>query len=65
MSHFFTKWFMYHDIRWNDVVNRRGSKLEAAIGRQLGQKVSWSAPHIRGEGKKTWVDVATEEVGKP
>jgi nitrate reductase gamma subunit len=65
MSHFFTKWFMYHDVRWNDEVNRAGSRLEAAIDRQLGKKVSWSAPHIRGEGKKTWVDVATEEVGKP
>jgi nitrate reductase gamma subunit len=62
MSHFFTKWFMYHDVRWNDEVNRVGSKLEAAIGRQLGHKVSWSAPHIRGDGKKTWVDVATERV---
>ena len=64
MSHFFTKWFMYHDIRWNDEVNRVGSPLEAAIGRQLAHKVSWNAPHIRGDGKKTWVDVATEEVGK-
>jgi nitrate reductase gamma subunit len=65
MSHFFTKWFTYHDVRWNDEVNRVGGKLEAAIGRQLGHKVSWCAPHIAGEGKKTWVDVATEEVGKP
>jgi nitrate reductase gamma subunit len=67
MSHFFTKWFMYHDIRWNDEVNRVGSKLEAAIGEQLGRKVSWSADHIAGGGKKTWADVATEsqEVAKP
>ena len=65
MSHFFTKWFMYHDVRWDDEVNRTGSPLEAAIGRQLGAKVRWSAPHIRGEGKKTWAEIATEEVGKP
>jgi len=65
MSHFFTKWFMYHDVRWGDEVNRTGSPLEAAIGRQLGAKVKWSAPHIRGEGSKTWAEVATEEVGKP
>jgi nitrate reductase gamma subunit len=65
MSHFFTKWFTYHDVRWNDEVNRVGGALEAAIGKQLGHKVSWSAPHIAGEGKKTWVDVATQEVGKP
>lgn len=64
MSHFFTKWLTYHDVRWNAEVNRVGSKLEAAIGRQLGYKVSWDAVHIRGGGKKTWADVATEEVAK-
>jgi nitrate reductase gamma subunit len=65
MSHFFTKWFLYHDIRWDVEVNRVGSRLEAAIGRQLGYRVSWNAAHIRGDGKKTWAEVATEEVGKP
>jgi hypothetical protein len=62
MSHFFTKWFLYHDVRWDVEVNRVGSRLEAAIGRQLGYRVSWDAAHIRGDGKKTWVDVATERV---
>jgi nitrate reductase gamma subunit len=64
MSHFFTKWFMYHDVRWNAEINRVGSRLEAAVDRQLRYKVSWNAAHVRGEGKKTWVDVATEEVAK-
>jgi nitrate reductase gamma subunit len=63
MSHFFTKWFMYHDIRWDDAVNEAGSRLEKRITRQLSYPVDWSAPHIRGDGKKTWVDVATEDVG--
>ena len=64
MSHFFTKWFMYHDVRWNDEVNTVGSKLEKRIQAQLAYKVDWAAPHIQGGGTKTWVDVATEEVGK-
>ena len=64
MSHFFTKWFMYHHVRWDDRPNRVGSKIEAAIREQLGYKVDWNAPHIRGAGKKTWVDVATDEVTK-
>jgi nitrate reductase gamma subunit len=65
MSHFFTKWFMYHDVRWNDEVNRVGSKLEARINRQLAYRVDWNAAHIQGAGKKTWADIATEEVPKP
>lgn len=63
MSHFFTKWFMYHRVRWDDEPNRRGSKIEATVQRQLGYKVEWNAPHIRGGGHKTWVDVATEKGG--
>jgi len=62
MSHFFTKWFMYHDIRWNDEPTSAGGKIEQQIGEVLQYPVSWSASHIRGDGKKTWADVATSGV---
>ncbi len=62
MAHFFTKWFMYHDIRWGDEPNLRGGKMESKIRELLNYPVSWSAPHIRGDGKKTWAQVATEGV---
>ena len=62
MTHFFTKYFTYHSVRWNDEPNLRGSKLEKKIQEQLDYPVSWSAPHIKGDGKKTWGDVATTEV---
>ena len=62
MSHFFTKWFMYHDIRWNDEPNLVGGKIERQVAAALEYPVSWSAPHIRGDGKKNWVDVATSGV---
>jgi len=62
MSHFFTKWFMYHDVRWSDEPNFKGSKIERKIQEALQYPVSWSAPHIRGDGKKNWVDVATSGV---
>jgi nitrate reductase gamma subunit len=62
MSHFFTKWFMYHDIRWSDEPSFRGGKIEQKVGKALQYPVSWAAPHIRGDGKKNWVDVATSGV---
>jgi nitrate reductase gamma subunit len=62
MSHFFTKWFMYHDIRWSDEPNLVGGKIEQQVNEALQYPVSWSAPHIRGDGKKNWVDVATSGV---
>ncbi len=62
MSHFVAKFFTYHDIRWGDEPNMRGSEIEKKIGEVLQYPVSWVAPHIRGDGKKNWVDVATSGV---
>jgi len=62
MSHFFTKWFMYHDVRWSDEPNLAGGKIERQVAAALNYPVSWSAPHIRGDGKKTWAEVATSDV---
>ncbi len=64
MSHFVGKYFAYHAIRWNDTPNLRGGKEEAGIHELLAQPITWAAPHIRGDGKKTWLDAATEEVKK-
>ncbi|MBI5526295.1 MAG: respiratory nitrate reductase subunit gamma [Deltaproteobacteria bacterium] len=64
MSHFVGKYFAYHAIRWNDQPNLRGGAEEPIIHALLCQPVSWAAPHIKGDGKKTWVDVATEEIKK-
>jgi len=64
MSHFFTKWFMYHDVRWNDAPNLTGGEIEKKLDEVLHYPVSWSAPHIRGDGKKTWADVATGDMDR-
>ena len=61
MSHFVGKYFAYHAIRWRDEPNLRGGEQEKTIHDLLNQPVSWAAPHIRGDGKKTWLDVATED----
>lgn len=58
MSHFFAKWFTYHHVRWSDEPNLRGGKIERQVNEALKYPVSWSASHIRGDGKKNWVDVA-------
>ena len=34
------------------------------INRQLSYRVAWNAVHIQGGGKKTWVEVATQDVTK-
>ncbi len=59
MSHFVGKYFTYHDVRWNDQVNLRGSKIEAKLVEYLTYKPTWSAPHVTADGKRTWADVAT------
>jgi len=57
MMHLFAKYFLYHNVRWEDEPNIKGGKLEKRIKEALNFGVSWSAPHI-GAGK-TWAEVAT------
>ena len=64
MSHFIGKYFAYHAIRWNDTPNLAGGPQEAQIHEVLAQKVTWAASHIDGQGKKDWVDLATESFEK-
>jgi nitrate reductase gamma subunit len=65
MSHFFTKYFMYHHIRWDDTPNLRGGKIEEKLQQYLNYKVGWSGPHIKSAGEKTWAQVATENPFEP
>ena len=64
MSHFFVKYFLYHDIRWDDEPNLKGGPYEARIGEVVGYRPTWSAEHVGADGKKNWADIATEEVDK-
>lgn len=64
LAHFFMKFFTWHDIRWGDTPNMPGSKIEAKLLINLSKPVSWSAPHIQGDGKKTWAEVATTNPAK-
>ncbi len=60
MTHFFTKYFTYHKVRWEDEPNVAGGKIEKQIAKQLQYPVSWAAPHIGADGTKTWLAIATE-----
>jgi nitrate reductase gamma subunit len=57
MMHLFAKYFTYHDVRWEDEQNVKGSKLERKVKKALNFGVSWSAPHMKTG--KTWAEVAT------
>jgi len=63
MTHAFTKWFLWHEVRWSDDANLRGSKVEAKIRGVLAYPVTWSAPHIDGRGR-SWGEVATSTASK-
>ncbi|MFZ5563096.1 MAG: respiratory nitrate reductase subunit gamma [Thermodesulfobacteriota bacterium] len=65
MAHFFMKYFLYHDIRWGDAPNINSPETDRKIGIVLNYPVSWSAPHIAGDGKKTWAQVATFNPAAP
>ena len=56
MTHFVGKFFTYHRVRWQDEPNIKGSKIEAAIINELGNRVSWQAKHIKPG--KSWLEGA-------
>ena len=60
MTHFFAKYFTWHSVRWDDAPNLAG-RFDAKAGRLLERPITWSAPHIRGDGRKTWGDVVHEK----
>jgi nitrate reductase gamma subunit len=64
MMHFLAKYFMYHDVRWNDEPIRGSSRMTEEVQALLSQPVTWAAPHVGADGKKNWVDIATSDVAK-
>ena len=61
MLHFLAKYFTYHDVRWNDSPMIGNKKMQKEVIELLNQRVTWAAPHLNADGKKNWVDIATEE----
>lgn len=59
MSHFIAKYFTYHSIRWNDLPMTGAAAMQKKFAEYLTYKPDWSAPHIAGDGSKTWADIAT------
>lgn len=64
MMHFVAKYFTYHQVRWDDKPLVLGGPVEKEILGLLSQTVTWSGPHLGADGKKTWADIATEELKK-
>lgn len=59
MRHILIKYFMWHEIRWGDEATVWSEKNQNRINEVLQYPVTWSAPHIAGDGKpKTWADIA-------
>jgi len=65
MSHFFMKYFLWHDIRWGDEPNIDTPETDKRIGEALGQPVSWAADHVHADGKRNWVEVASFNPMRP
>jgi nitrate reductase gamma subunit len=60
MLHFVAKYFTYHDVRWNDEPLNENENMVEDVKKSLSQKVTWAAPHVNADGKKNWIDIATE-----
>lgn len=59
MSHLFMKYFLYHNVKWDDAPNRRGGPMEAVLVRNLDLKPTWRAKHVGADGRKSWGDIVS------
>lgn len=59
MGHAFMKYFTWHDIRWGDQPTQDSPKIQAEMARNLQLPVTWKGPHVQGDGRKTWAEIAT------
>lgn len=64
LGHLFMKYFTWHDIRWGDEPYINNPKLQQQLANNLNLPVSWRAPHVQGDGVKTWAEVATSNPEK-
>jgi hypothetical protein len=63
-SHAFQLFFRYyHFLRWDDVLNLKGSNVERRVKKLLKRPINWAAPHI-GLGK-TWEEVIKDISDSP
>ncbi len=46
----------YHELRWDDKPNLKGTDIEKNVKKLLQKPVSWSSPHI--QSGKSWSEVA-------
>ena len=60
MAHFIGKYFMYHQVRWDDAPNRGETVLRAKLAEYLTYRPTWSAPHVGADGHVTWAEIATK-----
>jgi nitrate reductase gamma subunit len=64
MMHFVAKYFTYHQVRWHDEPMERDSRMEKEVTGLLSQPMTWASPHVKADGRKNWVDIATEDTTK-
>jgi nitrate reductase gamma subunit len=62
MTHLYMKYFTFHSVRWDDQPLHQNPAMEASMVRSLNSGVSWAAPHIHGDGKKSWSEIAAEGI---
>ncbi len=61
MAHFISKFFAYHDVRWDDATKEQTGNLQKQIAEYLAYRPTWAASHIGADGEKTWVDIAVSQ----
>ncbi len=58
MSHMFMKYFLYHNVRWDDAPAGQGGRMNAEVRKNLALRPDWQAAHVGANGRRSWGDIA-------
>lgn len=61
MTHAFMKFFTWHQVRWDDRASTYDPSASATLAAHLELPITWSAPHVASNGKRSWRDVVNSK----
>lgn len=56
MTHAYMKFFMYHQVRWDDAAATHHPATSRAMAANVARPISWAAPHIATATRRTWAE---------
>jgi hypothetical protein len=63
MTHAYMKYFIWHQVRWDDSASVHDPYAAKELAVNLQRKTSWAAAHIAAGGAAAWSEIVADADG--